>query len=164
MSYFILCAIADCHGIDYALDVAKQYFGGMLQRGATTFWENFDLSWLKDSGSIDQITPIGKKDLHGDYGEYCYQGFRHSLCHGWSCGAVQFLTEKVLGVNFIDCNTIDVCPDLGKLTKVDAVLPTSKGNVIFNVVRQDILTSITATLPNGKILHSQDGKLTINLN
>lgn len=163
MSYFILCAITDCHGIDHALDVAKQYFGGMLQRGATTFWENFDLSWLKDSGSIDQITPAGKKDLHGDYGEYCYQGFRHSLCHGWSCGAVQFLTEKVLGVNFINCNNIVVCPNLGKLTKVDATLPTAKGNVIFNVVRSGVNTSITATLPNGKTLHSQKGKLIITL-
>ena len=21
------------------------------------------------------------KDIHGDYGEFCYKGFRHSLCH-----------------------------------------------------------------------------------
>ena len=35
---------------------------------------------------IDELVPPGKKDLHGDFGAYCYVGFRHSLCHGWASG------------------------------------------------------------------------------
>ena len=56
----------------------------MLSRGATTFWEDFDISWLDGSGRIDEIPDPEKKDLHADYGRFCYKGLRHSLCHGWS--------------------------------------------------------------------------------
>lgn len=40
------------------------------------------------------------KDLHADFGAYCYKGLRHSLSHGWSCGPAHFLSERVLGVSF----------------------------------------------------------------
>ncbi len=30
----------------------------------------------------------------GDFGAYCYLGFRHSLCHGWSSGVVKFIQEN----------------------------------------------------------------------
>lgn len=58
----------------------------MLDMGATTFWEDFDMDWMENAARIDQIVPAGKKDIHGDYGAYCYRGFRHSLCHGWASG------------------------------------------------------------------------------
>lgn len=93
MSYYILTAIAD-RDLDLAINIMKEYYGGMLSRGATTFWEDFDVEWLEGSGRIDEITPDGLKDLHGDYGKYCYKGFRHSLCHGWSSGPVSFLYEN----------------------------------------------------------------------
>ena len=33
-------------------------------------------------------------DFHGDFGAYCYEGFRHSLCHGWAAGVIQFIKEE----------------------------------------------------------------------
>ena len=36
----------------------------------------------------------GQRDIHGDFGAFCYQGFRHSLCHGWSAGVIGFLKEE----------------------------------------------------------------------
>ena len=91
MSYYILSAIASR---DEALAIAlmKEYYGAMLDRGATTFWEDFDMEWLEGSGKIDEICE-GKKDIHGDYGAHCYVGYRHSLCHGWSSGVVKFIKE-----------------------------------------------------------------------
>jgi alpha-L-rhamnosidase len=47
---------------------------------------------LKYVGQIDEIVPAGKKDIHDDYGAYCYVGFRHSLCHGWASGPTAFLS------------------------------------------------------------------------
>lgn len=91
MSYYILSTIAS-RDEQLAIRLMKEYYGGMLDRGATTFWEDFDLDWLKESGRIDEADPT-KKDLHGDYGKYCYVGFRHSLCHGWSAGVVKFIKE-----------------------------------------------------------------------
>ena len=75
-----------------------QYWGGMLDFGATTFWEDFDLAWTKNAGRIDELVSAGKKDLHADFGDHCYIGLRHSLCHGWAGGPTAWLTEHVLGI------------------------------------------------------------------
>jgi hypothetical protein len=91
MSYYILSAIAS-RDEKLAIELMKEYYGAMLDRGATTFWEDFHREWLEGSGRIDEIDP-SKKDIHGDYGAHCYVGFRHSLCHGWSAGVVKFIKE-----------------------------------------------------------------------
>ena len=93
MSYYILKAVASFDK-SAAISMLKQYYGGMLERGATTFWEDFDIDWLDGSGRIDCLPKDGEKDIHGDYGAYCYKGFRHSLCHGWSAGIIQFIQEE----------------------------------------------------------------------
>ena len=129
MSYFILKAIAECSGEETALGIMKEYYGKMLDRGATTFWEDFDAEWLEGSGRIDEITPKGLKDLHGDHGAFCYKGFRHSLCHGWSCGPVQFLVENVLGIEVLSagCKKLSINPRLGDLGFVKGKFPTPYG-------------------------------------
>ena len=91
MSYYILTAIAS-RDEQLAIELMKEYYGAMLDRGATTFWEDFHMEWLEGSGRIDEIDPT-KKDIHGDYGAHCYVGFRHSLCHGWSAGVAKFIKE-----------------------------------------------------------------------
>ena len=72
-------------------------------------------------------------DLHGDFGEFCYKGFRHSLCHGWSCGPISFLFEDVLGIKVLDagCESIMIKPNLGNLTYCKGVFPTPKGKVFI---------------------------------
>ena len=92
MSYYVLTAIASRNKA-LAIELMKEYYGAMLDRGATTFWEDFDVDWLEGSGSIDELDAT-KKDIHGDYGAHCYVGFRHSLCHGWSAGVVKFIKEQ----------------------------------------------------------------------
>ena len=94
MSYFILTAIAKLHGKETAYKLMKEYYGAMLDRGATSFFEDFNMDWLEGSGRIDELTPEGLKDIHGDFGAFCYIGFRHSLCHGWSGGVIPFIAEN----------------------------------------------------------------------
>ncbi len=91
MSYYILSAIAS-RDEKLAISLMKEYYGAMLDKGATTFFEDFDMDWVEGSGRIDEIDPK-KKDIHGDYGKFCYLGFRHSLCHGWSSGVIKFIKE-----------------------------------------------------------------------
>ena len=93
MSYYILTAVASFDK-QKAVEMMKEYYGGMLNKGATTFWEDFDLSWTENSCRIDEFPTEGQKDIHGDFGAYCYQGFRHSLCHGWSAGVIAFIKEQ----------------------------------------------------------------------
>lgn len=91
MSYYILTAIAS-KDEKLAVQIMKEYYGAMLDKGATTFFEDFDMDWVEGSGRIDEIDP-NKKDIHGDYGKFCYIGYRHSLCHGWSSGVIKFIKE-----------------------------------------------------------------------
>ncbi len=92
MSYYILTAIASRDALK-AVEIMKEYYGAMLSIGATTFFEDFDMEWLKCGSRIDKLPKKGKKDIHGDYGKHCYGGFRHSLCHGWSSGVIKFIYD-----------------------------------------------------------------------
>lgn len=131
MSYYILSAIASCGQTDQALSVLKEYYGGMLEMGATTFWEDFDLKWLQNACPVDQIPDGTKSDIHGDNGAFCYKGFRHSLCHGWASGPVPFLTEQVLGIRIEEagCKKIRIQPNLGDLQWVKGTFPTPYGMI-----------------------------------
>lgn len=103
----------------------------MLDYGATTFWEGFDLDWTNNAARIDELVPPGKKDIHGDCGEYCYVGFRHSLCHGWASGPTAWLSETVLGVQPIEpgCRKVRIVPQLGYLKWAEGDYPTPFGPI-----------------------------------
>ncbi|MBP3437397.1 MAG: hypothetical protein J6K61_05785 [Clostridia bacterium] len=94
MTYFTLSAIA-ARDKALATKIMKEYYGGMLDKGATTFWEHFDITWVKDSGRIDRYPKDNQKDIHGDFGKGCYEGFRHSLCHAWASGVIAFIKENI---------------------------------------------------------------------
>ena len=116
---------------DYAgaIENMKNYWGGMLDLGATTFWEDFDIDWLKNAARIDELTPAGKVDVHRTYGAYCYKGYRHSLSHGWASGPTAWLSEYVLGVQIVEpgCKVVRVEPHLGDLQWVEGTVPTPYG-------------------------------------
>lgn len=127
--YYMLMAKAKAKDYQGAIDVIRSYWGAMINLGATTFWEDFNLEWLPNASRIDELVPPGKKDIHGDYGAYCYKGFRHSLCHGWASGPTPWLTEYVLGIKVLSagCNTIRIEPHLGDLSFAEGSFPTPYG-------------------------------------
>ena len=129
MSYPILTALAELGEEDVAMSALRHYYGGMLALGATTFWEDFDIAWLENASRIDELPQDGKNDVHGDNGRYCYKGYRHSLCHGWSAGVIPYLIETVVGVKTMGAGmrTIRVCPKLSGLAYVKASIPTPYG-------------------------------------
>lgn len=92
MSYYILKAVASFDK-EKAISMLKEYYGAMLNLGATSFWEDFDIEWVENSCDITRLPKENERDIHGDFGAYCYVGFRHSLCHGWSSGIVEFIKE-----------------------------------------------------------------------
>ena len=148
-SYFILTAVAGFEAYEEALSMMKEYYGGMLSVGATTFWEDFDLEWLKGSGRLDEMPKEGVKDIHGDFGKFCYTSFRHSFCHGWSAGVVPYLMETVAGIKTVGAGMrrIEIKPHLSGLKHVKASLPTPYGVVSVEHTLQDngeIKTSVSA--------------------
>ena len=126
--YYILEAMAKAEDYQGALRVIREYWGGMLDLGATTFWEDFDILDTKNIGRIDEIVPKGKLDIHGDFGEYCYVGYRHSLCHGWASGPTSWLSQHVLGIALNDAGeTVRIKPHLGDLEWAKGSFPTKYG-------------------------------------
>lgn len=124
----------------------------MLDLGATTFWEDFDLNWLPNASRIDEIVPAGKKDIHGSFGAYCYKNFRHSFCHGWASGPTSWLSEYVLGVQVVEpgCKVVRIVPHLGDLKWVKGTFPTPYGVIsISHKVGEDgeVITEVDA--PSG---------------
>ncbi|WP_229213939.1 alpha-L-rhamnosidase-related protein [Dyadobacter psychrotolerans] len=129
--YYMLQAKAKAKDYQGAMDCIRNYWGGMLDMGATTFWEDFDLAWTKNAAPITELVPEGKDDIHGDFGAYCYKNLRHSLCHGWASGPTSWLTEHVLGVSVVEpgCKVIRIQPNLGDLQWVEGTFPTPMGVV-----------------------------------
>ena len=131
MGYYVLKAKALLGDHSDAVDIISGYWGAMLDKGATTFWEDFDIDWTEGSGRIDEITPTGLKDIHGDFGKHCYEGFRHSLCHGWASGPAPFLMEEIGGIEILEpgCKKVKISPNLGGLKWVKISYPTPYGNI-----------------------------------
>lgn len=133
--YYMLEAMSAAGENQRALDTVRDYWGGMLDAGATSFWEDFKLSWTNNCFRIDEYPVPGKIDIHGNYGEFCYRGFRHSLCHAWSSGPAAWCINHVLGIEALDagCAMVRVKPFLGDLSWAEGALPTPKGPVKVRV-------------------------------
>ncbi|MBE6370251.1 MAG: alpha-L-rhamnosidase [Lentisphaerae bacterium] len=115
-----------------ALELVKTYWGGMLDMHATSFWEDFDLAWCEDNPTgVDEMPMAGRKNIHADFGGYCYKGLRHSLCHGWAAGPVSWCMQNILGLRVLDCGCkkISFTPDLCGLEFAEGTFPTPLGLV-----------------------------------
>jgi hypothetical protein len=147
--YYMLRAMAKAGDYTGALNRIREYWGGMLDLGATTFWEDFDIDWMNNAARIDEPVPEGKVDVHGSYGNYCYKYFRHSLCHGWASGPTSWLSEYVLGVQVVEpgCRVIRIKPNLGDLQWVEGTFPTPYGIISVRHEKQsdgNVKSSISA--------------------
>ena len=95
MSYYILHAVAS-FAPEKAVEMMKEYYGAMLALGATSFWEDFSMEWSENAAPITRLAKQGEVDVHGDFGAYCYVGYRNSFCHGWATGVLRFMKEQNL--------------------------------------------------------------------
>lgn len=88
-----------------ALSLLRRYWGGMLARGATTFWETFDPKTGRETAA-----------------------FGESLAHGWSSGPAYLLPRWVLGVAPLlpGYQRFIVHPFLGNLSFASGKIPVGK--------------------------------------
>lgn len=150
--YYMLEALAKAGYYSEAMDIISRFWGGMLDMGATTFWEDFDLDWTANAGRIDTFVPEGKDDIHGDFGGYCYVGYRHSLCHGWASGPTAWLSNHVLGVEILEpgCKKVRITPHLGNLQWAEGTYPTPYGIIrIRHEKLADSTVKSTVKAPKG---------------
>lgn len=158
--YFMLEALAKARRYDEAMDIIKEYWGAMIKLGATSFWEDFDISWTENAGRIDELPQDGKVDVHRQYGGYCYKSYRHSLCHGWASGPTAWLTRHVLGLHPCEPGQgkLWVEPHLGNLEWAGGSYPTPYGAVSMKAVRlANGKTVVAVNAPKGVKLVAGEG-------
>ena len=140
MAGFENMAISQNGDIQSMLLRVKKYWGGMLNQGATTFWEAYD--------------PIQKgKDHYSFYN----RPYGKSLCHAWSAGPAAFLPSEILGLRPIEdgWKRFSVNPHLGTLKWVSCTVPTPFGNIAMDVKGEDFILIIpkgTVAEWNGKTI------------
>ena len=100
------------------LDEVRAYWGGMLDEGATSFWELYN------------------PDEKGD-AKYAMYGrpFSKSLCHAWGASPLYLFGRYVLGVEPTKPGYAEyrVAPDLGGLEWAEGVVPTPHGPISVSV-------------------------------
>ena len=106
-----LCALGEQA---YVLQQMKDYWGGMLQLGATSFWELYDPAEKGGAQYAMYGRPFGK-----------------SLCHAWGASPIYLLGKYYLGVRPTAPGyaTYTVEPVLGGLQWMEGKIPTPAGNI-----------------------------------
>jgi len=141
-NYYLVSAMAKMGHREAALDWIRQYWGGMLNEGATSFWEGYDPAWYKGS------------DFHASLQADNMSGYRVSLAHGWSSGITPWLMEQVLGIQAraAGFSEVDVRPDLIDLQWAKGAEPTPHG-MLGVAIRKNTGEAVTIDLPPGITAH-----------
>ena len=148
LSCFILESLSQNNELEFAFTAMLDYFGGMLDIGGTTLFEEFDLAWTKNSCKLDEVPKEGQNDFHGDFGSDCFIGYRKSLCHGWSCGIIPFVLEHVVGIQIKDGNKVYLNPNLLSLDFVECEIPTEKGFIKIKLEQKNNHINKTIVVPD----------------
>ena len=123
-----LCAMGEQ---PYVLKEIKDYWGGMLKLGATSFWEEYDPT----KSGAEHYAMYGRK-------------FGKSLCHAWGASPIYLLGKYYLGVKPTSAGyaTYDVIPNLGGLQWMQGKVPTPNGDIdLYCSSKQIKITGVTGT-------------------
>jgi alpha-L-rhamnosidase len=134
---YVLDAMAQMNRRADALAWMREYWGGMIAEGATSFWEAYDPSWPKSNPHVDL-----QADNNAGYGI--------SLAHGWSSGPAYWLTEQVLGIRpeAPGFSKVIIRPDLIDLSWARGAEPTPNGQIEIDL-RSEHGFHAAIALPSG---------------
>jgi len=137
-NYYVIRAMAETGHRQEALAWIRQYWGGMLREGATSFWEAYDPSWYKE-------------DFHSSLQADNRSGYFVSLAHGWSAGPTAWLMEQVLGIQPTGAgfSTVNIRPDLVDLSWARGAEPTPKGLLKVSARKDANGLMVSIDLPDG---------------
>ncbi|TBO42674.1 alpha-L-rhamnosidase-related protein [Pedobacter kyonggii] len=118
-----LCAMGEQ---PYVLKEMKNYWGGMLKLGATSFWEEYN----PDKKGTEHLAMYGRP-------------FGKSLCHAWGASPIYLLGKYYLGVQPTTpgYETYTIEPNLGGLAWMEGKVPTANGDISVYCSKQEIKVS-----------------------
>lgn len=112
--FYELEALCRLGYLEEVLSVIRSYWGGMLARGAVTFWEEYD----------PDVPEEEQYDMYGDR-------FGKSLCHAWAASPIYLLAKYFVGLNITDGRTgeYELNPHLEFFRQLDCILPAGKKQI-----------------------------------
>lgn len=135
--FFELEAMCNIGGITDMVNRIKEYWGEMIDAGATSFWEEFT------SGTPwqEQLSMYGLK-----YGK--------SLCHAWGASPIYLIGRYVLGVRptAAGYETFEIKPMMELFENIDAVVPIKNGNL--SIRKSDGILEIISDRDGGVLIHN----------
>jgi hypothetical protein len=150
-NWYLLEALTRMDHRQQALDWLRRYWGGMLDEGATSFWESYDLNWPK-TDPHQYLQADGKT------------GFFVSLAHGWSAGPAAWLEENVLGVRALSpgYRQVEIRPDLLGLQWAKGRVPTPQGAIAVDVQADATTIELPAGVQARVLAATASGKVLVN--
>ena len=114
MKFYELAALCEINEKEKVLQFVRDYWGGMINLGATTIWEAYDPSQTGNEHYAMYGRPFGK-----------------SLCHAWGANPVYLFGKYLLGVKPLapGYKTYLVEPSLAGLQWVKGRVPTPNGTI-----------------------------------
>ncbi|MDQ8738796.1 amylo-alpha-1,6-glucosidase [Paenibacillus sp. LHD-38] len=135
MRFHEMAVLCESGQHELVLKEIRGYWGGMIDLGATTFWEEFDPS-LEDNAH------------YGMYGVT----YGKSLCHAWGAGPIYLFGKYFLGVapTSPGYDTYKIQPNLGGLERMKGTVPTGEGEIRIEMCRTEI--RIESTHGKGQLI------------
>ncbi|MGN7355826.1 family 78 glycoside hydrolase catalytic domain [Paenibacillus sp. SAF-054] len=129
---------------EQAISQIRNYWGEMLDRGATTWWETFDpsLPFVKTPSPYLGHTPT-----------YLQDAIPVSLSHGWGASPTYLLTRELVGIDMSEAGTGSIYfrpTDVPGIGWAEAIVPNASGDIHARWDRQeDGQILFKASLPAG---------------
>jgi len=128
MRFYELEALCVLGEHNYVLKEIRDYWGGMLNLGATSFWEKYN----PHEKGVEHLAMYGRP-----YGK--------SLCHAWGASPIYLLGKHYIGVKpeKEGYREFSIRPVLGDLEWMEGSVPTPNGDIKVYMDRQQIKVSAT---------------------
>ncbi|WP_081957464.1 family 78 glycoside hydrolase catalytic domain [Paenibacillus sp. FSL R7-0273] len=141
MRFHELAVLCESGEQEFVYKELQSYWGGMMDLGATSFWEEYDPSLAAD-------------EHYGMYG----MPFGKSLCHAWGAGPVYLLGKYFLGVRPLTPGyaTYTVEPQLGGLTWMEGTVPAGPGDIEIYMDQEKI--RVRSTHGQGVLKYTRGGQ------
>ncbi|MEJ5995012.1 alpha-L-rhamnosidase C-terminal domain-containing protein [Pedobacter sp. Du54] len=136
-----LCAMGEQ---PYVLKEMKNYWGGMLKLGATSFWEEYN----PEKKDTEHLAMYGRP-------------FGKSLCHAWGASPIYLLGKYYLGVKPLTAGykTYTIEPNLGGLAWMEGKVPTPDGDISVYCSTKEI--KVKSSVGEGKLRFKSSAKPTL---
>jgi len=132
-NFFELDVLAGSGRLDQVMERLRAYWGGMLDRGAVTFWEEFDPA----------VTGPEQYDMYGDR-------FGKSLCHAWAASPIYLIARYFVGLRR-DGDGFTVAPRLEYFPALDCALPLGCGDGFVRILWDGKLLRVETNQAGGTL-------------